>query len=133
MTKTAHDYETGVGQAERRKSPRAPQMDTEASLFDVVAATPTREISGMVRGSDPMTSQRGAVDVLGKRAWVKRAILEAIATGGPLTDGQLENRPEFAALGPSTVRKRRSELFQAGKLKAAGTLDKMTLWDLADA
>lgn len=116
---------------ERRHRLRPAATDDALSLFAPVAATPTRVLVGMVRGTDPVTSQRAAVDVLPKRAWIKRAILEAIATEGPKTAGELENRHEFAYLGVSTVRKRVSELFHDGRLVRAGLRDRMALWDLA--
>lgn len=49
----------------------------------------------------------------------------------PLTDRELETRPEFARYAPSTIRKRRSELYQAGALIAVGERDRMTTWALA--
>lgn len=110
----------------RGKESPAPDLFTQAVL-----ETPTREIRGMVRGNDSWESQRAAVDVLSKCAWVKRRILEIIATEGAQTDGELELRPEFDGLGASTVRRRRTDLFQAGKLVRAGRRDKMACWEIA--
>ena len=52
-----------------------------------------------------------------------------------MTDEQLENLPEFHDYGPSTIRKRRSELFQQHALVAVGdTVNtrgrKMLVWAL---
>ena len=44
-----------------------------------------------------------------------RQVLAAL-DDGPLTDEDLERRPEFAHLGPSTVRKRRHELYDIGMI-----------------
>lgn len=126
-----HEQGVSLPHTTRKASPRMPRDEDQIDLLAApVLATPTRLLRGMVRGEGSLTSQRGAVDVLGKRAWVKRAILMAIATEGPATDAELENRSEFAACGPSSVRKRRSELYQAGKLRDVGVRDKLTLWDL---
>lgn len=105
---------------------------SDYDLFtQAVLATRARAIAGMCRGSDSVESQHASIDVLQKLTWVKRAILTAIATDGALTDGELENRSEFAACGPSTVRKRRNELMQAGKLVKVGRRERMSLWDIA--
>jgi hypothetical protein len=46
-----------------------------------------------------------------------------------MTDGELENLPVFAHYGPSTVRKRRSELYQAGRVAETGARrGKMNVW-----
>jgi hypothetical protein len=38
-----------------------------------------------------------------------------------MTDKELERLPEFAEYGFSTIRKRRSELYQMGRIKETGT------------
>ena len=50
-----------------------------------------------------------------------RQVLAALE-GGPLTDEELERRPEFAHLAPSTVRKRRSELLDVGMIRCVDTM-----------
>ena len=47
-------------------------------------------------------------------------VLDAFDEHKRLTDEQLEHLPEFASYGPSTIRKRRSELYQLGHLKQVG-------------
>lgn len=47
----------------------------------------------------------------------------------PMTDGELEKLPEFSHYGPSTVRKRRSELFKAERIVDTGARrNGMTVW-----
>lgn len=48
-------------------------------------------------------------------------VLEALRAG-PLTDEELERLPQFARLAPSTVRKRRSELFHMGRIKRSAVV-----------
>lgn len=60
---------------------------------------------------------------------LQAAILAKLIELGPMTDGELENLPVFSHYGPSTVRKRRSELFQDGKVEKTGELrDRMNVW-----
>lgn len=103
-----------------------------------VLATPTREIRGMVRETGSIASQRAAVDVLPKLSKLERRIMELLATVGPqmqpegLTDRELETMREFARYGPSTVRRRRTTLFQQGRLVENGVRDKLTIWRVAE-
>jgi len=98
-----------------------------------VLDTPTQAIRGMVRETDTIEAQRGAVDQLQGRALLQWRILQIIATEGPQTDRELELRAEFRGYGPSTVRKRRSELahMEPPKLVKVGRRDKLSLWGIA--
>lgn len=80
------------------------------------------EVLGMVRRSNPQTSVGAARAVRSVRSGLQLKILSILQRGGPMTDEELETHAELAAmnLAPSTVRKRRSELFQAGELVEAG-------------
>lgn len=69
------------------------------------------------RVSDGPTSREAAVAVAGGSKAMHKKILEAFANCPTLTDQELEELSVFRGYGPSTVRKRRSELFQMGKLK----------------
>jgi hypothetical protein len=102
----------------------------DAEFVAPVMATPTHELRGMVRGTDAIESQRAATDQLSGRAKLQARLLDIIATEGPQTDKELEARPEFADYGPSTVRKRRNELMQAGKLERAGRRDGCAIWQI---
>jgi hypothetical protein len=62
-------------------------------------------------------------------------VLAAFRLYGNMTDETLENLPEFADYGPSTIRKRRSELYQQQALAVAGERlnsrgRKMLVWAL---
>lgn len=108
---------------------REPLLPTELDLFEQsVLRVATRKINGMVRGDDPVESQRAAIDTLEHRSALQAAIMLALSKQGPLTDRELENLPEFSGLGPSTVRKRRCELFQRGIIHKTGRRDKMAIW-----
>lgn len=76
--------------------------------------------SPMTRNDDPDTS-RGAADVvrpeLGK---IQRLVLEVFGRHGAMTARSAERRSEFYDYGFSTIRKRISELAQAGLLVEVG-------------
>jgi hypothetical protein len=73
-----------------------------------------------VRWDSPSTSREAAASIAPVRTALHQAVLDALTAGGPMTDEQLERLPQFAHLGPSTIRKRRSELFQQGAVVAVG-------------
>ncbi len=111
----------------------APDPTTgQPSLFtDVNVEAP---IVGMVHTGDPHTSTDAAVVVARRRTELHARVLRAFGAVGPMTDEELERLPEFAAMGPSTLRKRRSELFQQGALVIVGERlntrgRKMAVWD----
>lgn len=99
-------------------------------LFSQVLSEPTRKTAGMVRGNDPETSQAAAVGLLPKLSTLQAAVL-AVADGR--TDREIEAMPHFAQYAPSTVRKRRSELLQQGRLMADGDRDGLTVWRVCAA
>lgn len=78
------------------------------------------ELEGMVRYHDHRTSIAAANAVVLSRRALQMRVLEAFADHGVMTDEELELLPEFAHYGPSTIRKRRSELYQAGLLITLG-------------
>jgi hypothetical protein len=92
--------------------------DSQGSLFDDVHAT--TDIAGMVHRNDPHTSVEAAVVIARKRSELHEKVLAAFADRGRMTDEQLEQLPEFQDYGPSTIRKRRSELFQQQALRPYG-------------
>ena len=75
-----------------------------------------------IRSSDSIRPKRNALQF---------AVLAAILRAGTITDGELERLPEFAKYAPSTIRKRRSELYQLGDVVKRGTDGRMTLWSVA--
>jgi hypothetical protein len=73
-----------------------------------------------VRWDSPPTSQAAAASIAPVRTALHLAVLEALRAGGPMTDEQLEQLPQFSLCGPSTIRKRRSELAQQGAVRHSG-------------
>lgn len=90
------------------------------------AAVPRR----MVRVRDLRTCYGAADDVIPLLNELQMGVLRAISEAGArgATDRELEQLPIFRGRAPSTVRKRRSELYQAGLLLASGVREKMTVW-----
>jgi len=84
----------------------------------------------MVRRGDHDTSHEAAARVLPKLTALHQAVLAALDAAGArgLTDRELEQLPQFAHYGPSTIRKRRSELYQGGILTHRGTRDGLMVW-----
>lgn len=105
---------------------RGPQQ-IEIAFVAPVLETPTAEIRGMVRGDDSIESQRAAVNVKGHTTIIQAAILHAIATERPMNAREMETRKEFSGYGPSTVRKRMSELRLAGRLVVVDRRDGMAV------
>ena len=94
------------------------------------------DITGMVHADDPYTSIDAATVVARRRNELHERVLAAFASHGAMTDEQLERLPEFHDYGPSTIRKRRSELFQQHALVVVGNKvntrgRKMLIWTLA--
>lgn len=88
---------------------------------------------GMVHTGDPVTSKASAEVILQYRTELHEKVMAAFGARGPMTDEELEQLPEFAGYGPSTILKRRSELFHAGRLAVADTRTnsrgrKMVVW-----
>lgn len=78
------------------------------------------DLFGMHRHPDHETSIAAAAAVKPFRTVLQAEIYGILCTDGPKTDGELEELPQFAVYGHSTVRKRRSELYQAGRIKDSG-------------
>ena len=114
-------------------------VSTQPDLFDRPAPQDVdprpivgKTLTGMVRANNPETSLEAAQSVVRHRTALQVQILHMIQ-GHPMTDEELERLPELRDYGPSTVRKRRSELYQEGLLREDG--DKlnsrgrmMTVW-----
>lgn len=87
-------------------------------------------VTPMVRSDDRSTCSDAADRVLPKIRELHAQVLAAVRTAATdgITDRELERLPQFARYGPSTVRKRRSELYQLGYLAPAGVRDRLTVW-----
>lgn len=91
------------------------------------------DLAGMIHRGDPFTSVDAAAVVARGRTELHGRIVAAFRAFGPMTDEALEQLDEFARYGPSTIRKRRSELYQQGVLQACGATTnsrgrKMLIW-----
>ena len=84
----------------------------------------------MVHTIEHATSREAASRVLPKVHALHRDVLAAIEAAGDdgLTDRELEQLPQFARYGPSTIRKRRSELYQLGYLTHNSTRHGLMVW-----
>ena len=107
---------------------RRTEAQLDMAFAAPVLATPTRAIRGMVRGTDAIESQRGAVRQVSTRTMLQRRILEILAIEGDQNVKQLEARAEFRDLGVCTVRKRVSELFHSEMIERAGREDGCAVW-----
>ena len=94
-------------------------------------------IRGMVRKGDPFTCILAAGGVERRASELHAAITEELYRNGHgMTDQELEDLPRFRPrYAYSTVRKRRTELFQGGLLIKVGTRvnsrrQTMIVWDL---
>lgn len=88
-------------------------------------------VPSMATHDDYATSRAAADRVAPATGALRGRVLHAIKRQPGITDPELERLPEFADCGPSTVRKRRSELLKQGWLRAAGTRDGATCWEPA--
>lgn len=84
----------------------------------------------MARGRDRQTAKDAAGRVGPHLSPLQQQVLAAVRSAGAegLTDRELEQLPAFQSLAPSTVRKRRSELLQQGRVQEAGVRDRLTIW-----
>jgi hypothetical protein len=92
-------------------------------------------IRGMVRKGDPFTCILAATTIEKKASELHAAITLEIRRRGPMTDGELEDLSRFSRYAYSSVRKRRTELFQGGLLISVGSRknkrgNTMLVWDL---
>lgn len=91
--------------------------------------------SPMVR-RDARDTEIAAAAAVERRLTESHALIRAAFNReGPMTDERLEQLPEFSDWGPSSARKRRSELMMAGELVAVGDARNsrgrtMVLWGL---
>ena len=94
-------------------------------------------IRGMCRRPDHLTSIFAASMVEQIRSKLQRRIIDAFKEYGRMTDEQLENLPRFLHYGISTVKKRRTELYQKGIIVCVGEThnsrgSRMKIWDLRE-
>lgn len=78
------------------------------------------DLRGMVHRDDPHTSSAAAEVIARRRTELHEKVLAAFERYGAMTDEDLEQLDEFRGYGPSTIRKRRSELFHQQALVSVG-------------
>lgn len=115
-----------------KKAPPGPpgddDDDEEQELF-------SWETKGMHRIPDHDTSIEAAGKWVLKRSKLQREVELAFYKHGPMTDEELEMLPQFRGYGISTVKKRRTEQYQKGRIVAVGRKRNsnnctMKVWDL---
>ena len=85
---------------------------------------------GLHRNFDHHTSVDAAAVIEPVRQTIRQKVYQALKERGPMTDGELERLEQFKHCGASTVRKRRSELYQKGLVEKDGDNRRggMTVW-----
>ena len=89
----------------------------------------------MVRRPDYDTSISAANSLVPKRNKLQIEVLDAFRELGAMTDEELEQLPRFERYTYSTVRKRRTELFQRGEIEIVGDKlnshgSRMKIWNV---
>lgn len=118
-------------------APVRPRTGMDAAV-PMPSAMPGKQRPTMARGTDPGSSHATA-DAFCPAALnaLQALVYRAICACGPIHDVDLERQPIFAGYAPSTVRKRRSELVQAGLVVAHDEVrlgrSTLTRWRVADA
>ena len=103
----------------------------QCSLFE------ESDVTGMIHRGDPDTSTEAAIGLLPRLGALHERVAAALESEGPMDDERLEQLPQFQRYGPSTIRKRRSELYQAGKVERRSVHrnsrgQRMIVWGLCD-
>lgn len=96
---------------------------TQGNLLDdnaVIEAPAAPDVTGMVRAEDHSTSIEAAQAVAPGRSELQERVLAALKAQGDMTDEELEQLPEFVGFGPTTIRKRRCDLYVRGDVVEIG-------------
>ncbi len=95
-----------------------------------VADLPLFSSAPMTRRTDGETSRDAAARIAPKVNALHELVLDALFAAGArgLNDRELERLPQFSHYGPSTIRKRRSELYQLGLVTHQSTRDGLMVW-----
>lgn len=112
---------------------------TIPGLFDVILHCPEHKDQMkpcaicLVRRTDPETSLTAAKRVRGSIAKIRVNVLAVFDKWGPLTDKQLiahYRQVHGETVPESSIRTRRNELKQAGRVIPCGETDHQTIWRL---
>lgn len=96
-----------------------PEPARPRTSMDAAIPVPGKRRPTMARATDPAPAHVAADTLTAlELSALQRAVLAAVAQHQPIHDVALERLPAFAAYSPSTVRKRRTELVQAGLVVA---------------
>jgi hypothetical protein len=101
-----------------------------APLLEWIAPPPQFSTPDMHRREDHQTSVDAAERVAPGRQRLQDEVHAVLIKFGPMTAGELEVLPQFSHYGPSTVRKRVSELFKEHhRIVDTGIVrDRMKVW-----
>lgn len=107
-------------------------MSNDLPLWRGAELPPIKSLS---REDDPPTSKAAAKIIGPRRSRLLGNVLRAFRKNGMMTDEELEQLPQFARYAPATLRRRRTTLYQMGRLSVVGTKRNsrgvsMTIWDL---
>jgi len=111
-------------------------MTLQTDLFDGAGKGKARggdanpgQLRRMNHRHDPPAARAAAKRIAKHLNALQSAVLDMLAKVGPMTDRELESLPRFADYAPSTIRKRRSELYlDHKKIMPAGERDGLTVW-----
>lgn len=111
---------------DKPKAKAAPADPNAIDMFSPSTGRPA--LSGVADHATSVAAGEALSDMFLSRlrGRVYRAILAAGEEG--ITDPELEKLPEFNNYGPSTVRKRRSELWERSYILGRGKRDGATVW-----
>lgn len=101
------------------------ETSADLDLFD------TGHLRRMVHHNAIRTEVDAAAKVLACCSRLHSEVMGAFLEHGAMTAGEAEKLSQFAQWKPSTVRKRISELKEAGRLVADGRRGGMTVWRVA--
>lgn len=113
------------------------QLELDMTARDIAKVVDSRPgIRHMHHHHDPATSTLAAEAIHRHRSALQERVIDAFRRHGAMTDEDLESLPELQGYAPSTIRKRRSELWQAQYLRETETRPNhrgtasMTVWTL---
>lgn len=107
-------------------------MTGQQLSFTDVRPSPTAAITriGMTHRHDHDTSIAAADRVHDRLSELQEEVMAVLREYGPMTARECERLDSFSRCGPSTVRKRISELYKVGKVTGVGRRDGMKVWGL---
>jgi len=108
-------------------------MKVQGDLFAASERQPeaTPQLRRMNHRHDPPAARKAAKRIAPHLTTLQAAVFDMLKAIGPMTDRELESLDRFASYAPSTIRKRRSELYLVHKtIEPAGERDGLTVWKI---